>query len=48
MRIAFRSLYSVVVINQPGKNNNNQHQVDKILEECSIRKRKDQWKVNDE
>jgi hypothetical protein len=36
---ACRSLYSVVVINQPIKDVIKQHRVDKILEECSTRKK---------
>jgi hypothetical protein len=35
---ACRSLYSVFVINQPKKDDNIQHKIDKLLEECSTRK----------
>jgi hypothetical protein len=36
---ARRSLYSVVVINQPKQDNASQHWEDKLLEECSTRKK---------
>jgi hypothetical protein len=39
------SFYSVVVINQPRKNINSQHWLDKILEKCSKRKTKDPWEI---
>jgi hypothetical protein len=38
---AHRSLFSLVKVNQPKKSYNNQHWVDKILEEGSTRKTRD-------